>query len=154
MQNLIYVTIIMWDDAIYICRHNHLPNCSITFITIAQHTQMYWNNRMALAEDNTETPWTLYWSATRKLQLSSQSQSHMATDGQSSKVKVKVTLRLTVRQSVSLGVEPHLELMTRYLVLFDSYGLVFFLWGALSDERAGLSFVRVTACISKSFVIM
>jgi hypothetical protein len=28
--------------------------------------------------------------------------------------------------------------MTRYLVLFDSYG--FFLWGALSDERTGLSF--------------
>jgi hypothetical protein len=33
-------------------------------------------------------------------------QSHIATDG----------------QSVSLGVEPHLGLMTRYLVLFDSYG--------------------------------
>jgi hypothetical protein len=29
------------------------------------------------------------------------------------KVKVKVTLRLTVSQSVSLGVEPHLGLMTR-----------------------------------------
>jgi hypothetical protein len=40
-------------------------------------------------------------------------------------VKVKVTLRLTVRQSVSLGVEPHLGLMPRYLLLFDSYGLVF-----------------------------
>jgi hypothetical protein len=40
-------------------------------------------------------------------------------------VKVKVTLRLTVSQSVSLGVEPHLGLMTRYLLLFDSYGLVF-----------------------------
>jgi hypothetical protein len=71
------------------------------------------------------------------------------------KVKVKVTLRLTVSQSVSLGVEPHLELMTRYLVLFDSYGLVFCcVWGARSDERAGRSFVRVTACISKSSVIM
>jgi hypothetical protein len=70
-----------------------------------------------------------------------------------SQVKVKVTLRLTVSQSVSLGVEPHLGLMTRYLLLFDSYGLVF-LWGALSDERTGLSFVRVIACISKSFVIM
>jgi hypothetical protein len=34
------------------------------------------------------------------------SQSHIATDG----------------QSVSLGVEPHLELTTRYLLLFDSYG--------------------------------
>jgi hypothetical protein len=29
--------------------------------------------------------------------------------------------------------------MTRYLLLFDSYGLV--LWGALSDERMGLSFI-------------
>jgi hypothetical protein len=42
-----------------------------------------------------------------------------------SKVKVKVTLRLTVGQSLSLGVESHLGLMTRYLLLFDSYGLVF-----------------------------
>jgi hypothetical protein len=41
------------------------------------------------------------------------------------KVKVKVTLRLTVGQSVSLGVESHLRLMTRYLLLFDSYSLVF-----------------------------
>jgi hypothetical protein len=54
-------------------------------------------------------------------------------------IKVKVTLRLTVSQSVSLGVEPYLGLMTRYLLLFDSYGL--FLWGALSDERTGLYFV-------------
>jgi hypothetical protein len=37
----------------------------------------------------------------------------------------EVTLRLTVSQSISVGVEPHLELMTRYLLLFDSYGLVF-----------------------------
>jgi hypothetical protein len=36
------------------------------------------------------------------------SQSHIATDG----------------RSVSLGVDPHLGLMTRYLLLFDSYGLV------------------------------
>jgi hypothetical protein len=40
-------------------------------------------------------------------------------------VKIKVTLRLTVSQSVRLGVEPHLGLMTRYLLLFDSYALVF-----------------------------
>jgi hypothetical protein len=43
------------------------------------------------------------------MNASSQIQSHIATDG----------------QSVSLGVEPHLGLMTRYLLLFDSYGLVF-----------------------------
>jgi hypothetical protein len=40
-------------------------------------------------------------------------------------VKVKDTLQLTVSQSVSLGVEPHLGLMTRYLILFDSYDVVF-----------------------------
>jgi hypothetical protein len=39
--------------------------------------------------------------------------------------RVKVTLRLTVSQSVSLGVEHRLGLMTRYLLLFDSYDLVF-----------------------------
>jgi hypothetical protein len=47
-------------------------------------------------------------------------------DGCSVASQVKVTLRLTVSQSVTLGVEPHLGLMTRYLLLFDSYGLVFF----------------------------
>jgi hypothetical protein len=39
--------------------------------------------------------------------------------------QVKVTLRLTISQSLSHGVEPHLGLMTRYLLLFDNYGLVF-----------------------------
>jgi hypothetical protein len=48
-------------------------------------------------------------------------------------------MRLTVSQSVSLGVEPPVGLMTRYLLHSDSYGLVF--WGAHSDERMGLSFV-------------
>jgi hypothetical protein len=38
--------------------------------------------------------------------------------------QVQVTLRLTVSQSVSLGVEPRLGLMNR-LSLFDIYGLVF-----------------------------
>jgi hypothetical protein len=53
--------------------------------------------------------------------------------------KVKVTLRLTVSQSVSLGVEPHLGSwpdIYYYLTV-----TVLFLWGALSDERTGLSFV-------------
>jgi hypothetical protein len=40
-------------------------------------------------------------------------------------IKVKVTLRLTVSQSVSLGIEPHLGPMTRYLFLSDSYVLVY-----------------------------
>jgi hypothetical protein len=58
----------------------------------------------------------------------------------------------SVSKSVSLGVEPHLGLMTRDLLLFDSHSLV--LRGARSDERTGLSFVRVTVCSNKSFVIM
>jgi hypothetical protein len=45
--------------------------------------------------------------------LQSQSQRHIATDGRS------------VSQSVSLGVQAHLGIMTRYLLLFDSFGLVF-----------------------------
>jgi hypothetical protein len=64
--------------------------------------------------------------------LQSQSQSHIATDG----------------QSVSLGVETHLGLMTRYLLQFDSYGS--FLWGALSDERTGLSFVYASGPCHRS----
>jgi hypothetical protein len=67
-----------------------------------------------------------------------------------SKVKVKVTLRLMVSQSVSLGVEPHLGHMTRYLFLSDSYGLV--LWGALSHERTGLSFVYTAGPFQRVFL--
>jgi hypothetical protein len=56
------------------------------------------------------------------------------------RVRVKLTLQLTASQSVCLGVEPLLGLMTRYLLLLDSYGLVL-RGGALSDERTGLSCV-------------
>jgi hypothetical protein len=58
-----------------------------------------------------------------------QSQSHISTDG----------------QPVSLG------LMTRYLLLFDSYGLVF-LWDALSDERTGLSPLHAAGPCQRSFL--
>jgi hypothetical protein len=54
-------------------------------------------------------------------------------------VKVKVTLRLSVSQSVCLGVEPRLGLMTRCFFLLKV--TVLSMWGALSDERSGLSFV-------------
>jgi hypothetical protein len=56
---------------------------------------------------------------------------------------VEVTLRLTVSRSVCLGVEPTLGLDTRYYFLSEGSRLkvaVFFLWGALSDERTGLQF--------------
>jgi hypothetical protein len=41
------------------------------------------------------------------------------------KVKVRITLRLLISQLVSFGVELHLELMTGYLLLFDSHDLHF-----------------------------
>jgi hypothetical protein len=54
---------------------------------------------------------------------------------------VRVTLRLTVCQPVSLGVEPLLGLMTKFLVLYLDYCGLCSSWGALFDERVGLSFV-------------
>jgi hypothetical protein len=66
------------------------------------------------------------------------SQSHFTADSQS------------VSQSVCLGVEPTLWTSTRYCFLFKCLGLKFVvlsLWGALSDERPGLS------CVSHSLVI-
>jgi hypothetical protein len=58
------------------------------------------------------------------------------------RVRVRVTLQLTVSQSVRLGVEPDLGLLTR-----DNF--FFFFWkvtvlsfgGALSDERSGLDYI-------------
>jgi hypothetical protein len=47
--------------------------------------------------------------------------------------QVKVTLRLTVSQSVSRGVEPHIYYSLTVTVLICG--------GALSDERTGLSFL-------------
>jgi hypothetical protein len=55
--------------------------------------------------------------------------------------KVKVTMRLTVSQSVSLGVVPHLGPMTRYLLLFDSYGLIFCGAPSLTRGRVCLSYM-------------
>jgi hypothetical protein len=63
----------------------------------------------------------------------------------------EVTLRLTVSQSVSLGVEPHLGLMIRYLLLFDSYGLVF--CGVLSLTRGRVCHLyKLLALASAVFV--
>jgi hypothetical protein len=57
----------------------------------------------------------------------------------------RVTLRLTVSQSVSLGVEPSLGLLTReiYIYFFCWKLQSCLIWGALSDERSGLSFVSL-----------
>jgi hypothetical protein len=63
-------------------------------------------------------------------QSQSQSQSYITTDSQS------------VSQSVCLGVEPNLGLLTRDLFLFLKVTVLSF-GGALSDERSGLSFVSL-----------
>jgi hypothetical protein len=59
----------------------------------------------------------------------SQSQSYVTTDG----------------QSVSLGVEPNLGLLTRDIFLFFFFFKLqsCLILGALSDERSGLSFVSL-----------
>jgi hypothetical protein len=59
------------------------------------------------------------------------------------KVRVKVTLRLTVSQSVGLRVEPpDIDYCLTVRVLF--------LWGDLSDERMGLSFVYAVGPCQRS----
>jgi hypothetical protein len=55
-------------------------------------------------------------------------------------VKVKATLRLTVNQSVCLGVEPKYWILTRDF-FFQSYCLVFF--GATSLTRGRVCHVSV-----------
>jgi hypothetical protein len=59
---------------------------------------------------------------------------------------VIVTLRETVCQSVSLGVEPHLGLMTRYLLFFDSYGLVSCGAPSLTRGRVCLLYMLLGPC--------
>jgi hypothetical protein len=59
-------------------------------------------------------------------------------------VEVEVMLRLTVSQSLCHGIEPALGLAARYYFLSEGCFLkvaVLSSWGALSDERSGLSFV-------------
>jgi hypothetical protein len=64
------------------------------------------------------------------------------------KIQVKVTLRLTVGQSVSLGVEPNLGPMTRYLLLFDSYCLVF--CGAPSLMRGQVRHLHILLALASA----
>jgi hypothetical protein len=63
-------------------------------------------------------------------EIQSQSQNHTATDGQS------------VSQSVNLGSWPDIYYFLTVTVLF--------LWGALSDERTGLSFVYAAGSCQRS----
>jgi hypothetical protein len=60
---------------------------------------------------------------------------------------VEVTLQLTVSQSAFQGIESTLGLVTRYYFLSERCFLkvaVLSSWGALSDERSGLSLVLIS----------
>jgi hypothetical protein len=79
---------------------------------------------------------------------------------ENSKVKVEVTLRLTVSQSACLGIEPTVGLVTRCYFLSDGFSLKFavlFLWGALSDERTGLQFavqsLNGSSCVEPTTIL-
>jgi hypothetical protein len=67
---------------------------------------------------------SLSWNFGTQLLQASRSQSHVTTDDQSA--------------SLSWNKAPHLGLKTRFSLLPDHCG--FLMWGALSDERTGLSF--------------
>jgi hypothetical protein len=69
------------------------------------------------------------------MNMAGQSQSHSTTDS----------------QSVCLGVEPNLGLLTRDF-FFKVTVLSF--WGALSDERSGLPFVSLFHCSLQQSVII
>jgi hypothetical protein len=58
----------------------------------------------------------------------------------SSLIYVQVTLRPTVSQSVCFGVEPRLGLMIRFFFPHMKV-TVLSIWGTLSHERSGLSFI-------------
>jgi hypothetical protein len=65
-------------------------------------------------------------------------------------VEVKITSQLMVSQSLCQGFEPTLGLATRYYFLSEGCRLkvaILSLWGALSDERSGLSFVILSLVI-------
>jgi hypothetical protein len=75
-------------------------------------------------------------------------------------VRVRVTLRLTVSQYVLVS-SPLCGRLTRYCFLFKSLGQEFVvlpLWGALSDERPGLSFVShnlaICLCVHLLFTFL
>jgi hypothetical protein len=73
------------------------------------------------------------------------------TTGSESKSKSHCDWR-SVNQSVSHGVDPNRGLMTRWFLLFDSYGLVNV--GRPFWREDGSVFFKVIVCSSKSFVIM
>jgi hypothetical protein len=84
-------------------------------------------------------------------QSSVQSSCQLSTHNWTVKVKFKVTVRLTVSESVNIDVEPHLGLMTRYVLLFDRYGLVFFCGRLLWREDGSVFYICCLPLPAQSF---
>jgi hypothetical protein len=106
-----------------VCKDNHLLRCCID---IYCSSTLYTGelDELKLSDDNTLLPLVIIRHTIHHHYIAP-TLTHSLIEYFKVKVKVKVSLRLTVGQSVSLGVEPHLGLMTRYLLLLDSYGLFF-----------------------------
>jgi hypothetical protein len=77
---------------------------------------------------------------------------HLTFLGTNTKVKVKVTLRLTVSQSVCLGVEPKYGTFDQRFFFSKFHSCHF--WGALSDERSGLSCVSLVFEVYSMYTFM
>jgi hypothetical protein len=67
------------------------------------------------------------------------------------KLKVKVTLWLAFNQSVCLGAEPRLGLIIRSCSCLTVTALS--LQGAISDEKTGLSFIRINQNQTQSYIL-
>jgi hypothetical protein len=122
---------------------NRFIGSSLVVTTISSYTQSYSNSStcnvtlslLILLLATLLFPWNF---GTQVKSISSQSQSHIATDGQS--------------VSKSWCRAPFETYDQIFSTVWQLRSCFFFLWGALSDERTGLSFVRVIACISKSLI--
>jgi hypothetical protein len=68
--------------------------------------------------------------------------------GVSQVTQSQISFRLTVSKSVGLGVEPHLGLMTKYLLFFDCYGLV--LCGAPSLTRGRVCLLYMLVALASA----
>jgi hypothetical protein len=94
------------------------------FPNIEGQVPVFISLRIRVAQLYSQALGTLFFASYDSQGYSGGIRTRLHTGTRQLKVKVKVTLRLMVSQSENLGVEPHLGLMTRYLLLLDSYGLV------------------------------
>jgi hypothetical protein len=116
---------------IYIYKDNHLSNCSIIFITVAQYTQMYWNNQTALAEDNSEHSNSLNAVLKRNAELSHRAASEYSSRG----LLVTNSLRRHFRSSYKPPIIPAAGAVLRHCV-YNSVALDTSVWCVTSSLPA------------------